>query len=263
MKMNDTGEFEYAKGVIYNALDEASRHYNFPKVAQSLIAYTRSNLEKLLSDSAKLSRAYCACLSYSADHPAQWEIYAENRTGFAIGFKLQECMNLQISAVTSGKPYFFCAPVIYSERDQHDLVWRLVQAGIRDLKRFVNICSQQSFALTAIRNRVTLEIVVQLLTLIDFIKAPAYSSEREMRLIIDQNDGSLKASNIQYYKRDSESIPFIFIDLCTTNTKFLPLAEIMIGPNAQFLKEKCLLEKLFDEIHYDSRPKITQSLLAT
>ena len=140
-----------------------------------------------------------------------------------------------------------------------------MDAGIRDLQTFADTWSQESGDLTALRARVTKEIVVQLLVLIDFIKAPTYSSEREFRLILDPNDGTLKAPNIQNYERDNEPIPFIFMDLRMLDTRRLPLTEIRVGPKASFQDEKAFLEDLLNELGYGSNhgdwPRITQSAL--
>ena len=265
-RMNDAWEFDYARNVVYETLNKVGKRYDFPNVAQSLITYTRKNLEKFLSETTELSSAYCACLTVSPDHPGQWETYAEGGNGFAVGFNLRHFLNVQIPAVIMGKPYVFCAPVIYTERDQRDLVVRLVEAGICDLQTFADNCSQRSEDLTALRDRVTQEIVIHLLTLIDFIKAPAYSSEREMRLILDPNDGTLKAPNIQYFEREGEAIPFVFIDLCNPDARRLPLAEIKVGPKASFPEERAFLYDMLDEHGYGNnfgdRPRITQSLVA-
>jgi hypothetical protein len=84
-------------------------------------------------------------------------------------------------------------------------------------------------------------------------------------LILDPNDGTLKASHIQYYARNNESIPFSFMDLRNPKTRRLPLAEIKVGPSASFFEEKAFLEDLLDELGYGSnygdRPRITQSAL--
>ena len=266
MGMNDTGEFAYARNVVYKALNEIGRRRDLPKVVQSLTTYTRKNLDKFLDDTTEMSRAYCACLTISPDHqPEQWETYAERGMGFAIGFNLSLLLEMQVPAVQRGEPFIFCAPVTYNQRDQCDLVRRLVEAGIYDLQTFEATCSQQLEHLTALRDRITREIVIHLLTLIDFIKAPTYNSEREIRLFLDPNDGTLKASHIQYYARNTESIPFIFMDLRNPKTRRLPLAEIKVGPSASFSEEKAFLEALLDELGYGSnygdRPRITQSAL--
>lgn len=264
--MNDAGEFDYARNLVYEALNEVGRRHDLPPVAQSLTTYTRKNLDQFLKNSVEMSRAYCACLSVSSDHPKQWEAYAEEGKGFAIGINLLKFLNNQRPAVESGKPFIFCAPVTYNEADQRDLVWRLVEAGIRDLQTFSDKYSQRAVDLTALRDRVTTEIVVHLFTLIDFIKAPTYSSEREFRLILDPNDGTLSAADIQHYERGNESIPFLFVDLRNPDTRRLPLAEIKVGPKASFPEEKVFLEDLLDELGYGSnhrdRHQITQSLVA-
>ena len=259
MKMNDKNEFDYARNVIYMSLEKIGKRKDFPNVAYSLIEYTRKNLDKFLSNSIELSRAYCACLTLNRDHPKQWELYAENGKGFAIGFNLHQFLNQQIPAVKNGKPFVFCAPVNYTESTQYDIVTNLVEAGIKDLQTFSYQHSKQAHKLTALRDRITKEIVVQLLTLIDFIKAPIYSSEREIRLILDSNDGTLKSRNIQYYERLNEKIPFVFIDFCNQKAVQIPLVEILIGPKASFDIEKPFLENLLDEISFNRQIQISQS----
>ncbi len=84
--------------------------------------------------------------------------------------------------------------------------------------------------------------------------------------MFDPNDGTLAARNIQYYKRNKESIPFIFIDLRIPIANLLPLVEIKIGPKASFAKEKVLLEDLLIELGYSRSgldgPHITHSEIA-
>jgi Protein of unknown function (DUF2971) len=263
MGMDDVGEFKYARNIVFDALTEVGKRNDLPKVAQSLITYTSKNLEKFLSDTTETSSAYCACLTVSPNHPEQWDTYAELGRGFAIGFNMSLLLTMQVPAVQKGKAFIFCAPVTYNERDQYDLVWRLVKAGICDLQTFTATCSQKSEDLTALRNRVTREIVAHLLSLIDFIKNPIYKSEREIRLILDPNDGTLNAPYIQRYERDKKSIPFIFMDLRNPKTSRLPLAEVKVGPKASFPEEKAFIADLLDELGYgtnfEDRPRITQS----
>ena len=265
MRMNDAGEFDYARNLVFDTLNKIGRRHDIPPVGNNLTTYTGKNLDLILRNTVGMSSAYCACLSVVSDHPKQWETYAKNGKGFSLGIDLFKLLDNQRSSVESGKPFLFCAPVSYKETEQRDLVWRLVEAGIRDLQTFSEKCSQRPEDLTVLRNRVTKEIIDQLLVLIDFIKAPTYSSEREFRLIQDPNDGTLNARNIQHYKRDNETISFIFMDLRMPDTKRLSLVEITVGPMASFQDEKVFLEGLLNELGYGSnygdRPRITQSAL--
>jgi hypothetical protein len=268
MRMNDLGEFDYARNVVFQALSEVGGSNDLPKVAQDLTTYTCKNLDKFLKNTTEMSSAYCACLSISPDHPQQWETYAEFGRGFAIGFNIPLFLTMQVPAVQSGEPFVFCAPVTYNQRDQYDLVWRLVKAGICDLQTFAATRSHKSEDLTALRDRVTREIVTHLLSLIDFIKHPIYTSEREIRLFLDSNDSTLTATDIQYYGRDNKSIPFIFMDLRNPYTGRLPLVDIKVGPKAaSFPEEKAFLENLLDELGYGSsygdRPRIIRSAVPT
>ncbi|MFC1544873.1 DUF2971 domain-containing protein [Gemmatimonadota bacterium] len=265
--MNDAGEFEYAKNVIYESLEEFAKHSNLPiKPVQSFTTYTRKNLDLFLDPTTEKSSSYCACLSVSPDNAEQWDGYGEQGKGFAIGFDLNAILNTQIPAVLNGKPYIYCAPVCYNQSDQHNLVWQLLEAGISDVQTFAFTVSQKPEHITALRDRVTQEIIVHLLTLINFIKSPDYSSEREMRLMLNAIDGILKSQEIQYFDRDNESIPYIFFDLRNPKTGRLPLSEIKIGPKASFSEGKIFIDKMLDDMgygkDYDDRPRIVHSSLA-
>jgi len=263
MTMNDPGEFEYARRVVFEALNKVSQSNNLAPVAQSIAIYTLRNLEQLLNNTLQMSSSFCACFTASPDHPKQWERYADDGKGFAIGFNLSKILINQFPAVQNGNPFIFCAPVTYNESGQRELVIRLIETGISDLQTFTSKCSQQSADLTSLRDRITEEIVDDLIVLIDFFKAPIYSSEQEIRLILDPNDGTLNAPNIQHYRSNQESIPYIFMDLCSQMTKRLPLKDIKVGPNASFDKNKNFVDNLLDELGYGSnymdRPEITKS----
>jgi hypothetical protein len=266
MTMNDPGEFSYARDLIFESLNVLAAEDELPRVAQSLTTYTRKNLEQFLDDSVNMSSAYCACLTVNPDDSDQWINYAENGEGFAIGFNLHRFLKLQVPKVTNGQPYVFCAPVTYEPGKQRDLVFRSVKAGIADLQRFADTCSKRSEDLMALLDRVTQKIVVHLFTLIDFIKAPAYARERELRLMLDPNDGTLRAPSVQRYERNGDSISFIFMNLINPITRRLILSEIRIGPSAAFAKEQCYLHDLLDELGYGSvgyqdRPNIVRSQL--
>jgi hypothetical protein len=260
--MNDAWEFDYAKTLVFETLDQIGRRQDLPPVVHRLTTYTRKNLDRFLKDSVEMGRAYCACLSVTSNHPSQWETYAESGEGFALGINLHKFLDNQRHAFKSGKPFVFCAPASYKEADQRDLVSRMFEAGIHDLQTFSDKCSQRPEDLTAVRNRVTKEIVIQLLCLIDFMKAPNFSSEQEFRLILDPNDGTLRAPNVQHYENGGVTVPFVFIDLRDLNTRRLPLIEIKVGPSASFHEEELFLEGLLDELGYGSnhrdRPRITQ-----
>jgi hypothetical protein len=263
--MNDAGEFDYARYLIYEALNEIGLCHALPPIVQSLTTDTRKSLDQVLKDSVEMSRAYCACLSICSDYPKQWETYAEEGKGFAIGINLRKSLNYQRPAVQSGEPFILGAPVTYNETKQRSLVWRLVKAGISDLQTFSGKYSQRPEDLTALWDRLIKEIVLYLFTLIDFMKAPIFSSEGEFRLLLDPNNGTLRAPHIQHYECENESIPYVFMDLRDPNTSRLPVADIKVGPRASFQEEKTFVEDLLDELGYmnnsNVRPQITQSLL--
>jgi len=264
MRMNDPAEFEYARSLIFKTLKQIGTREDLPPIVQSLTTYACKKLKKFLENSTEISSAYCACLTIASDQQKQWKTYAENGKGFALGINMLNFLSNQSHAVGKGKPYVYGAPVTYEETAQCDLVCRLVKAGLRDIQAFADTCSQRPEDLTAIRDRVTQEIVIQLLSLIDFIKDPIFSSEKEFRLILDSNDGSLMAHHVQQYQSGEDIIPFVFIDLRDPTTKRLPLAEIKVGPNISFENERRYIEELLDELGYgeihNDKPEITKSI---
>jgi Protein of unknown function (DUF2971) len=262
--MNDPGEFQYARNVVYETLDEIRQRQDLPKTAESLAVYARKNLDQFLRDSAEGSRAYCACVTVSPDDAQQWASYTANGRGFAIGFDFHQFASAQMQADLSGRPHVYFAPVIYDLGAQRALTRRLVEAGIADLQVFMRRYSKRSEHLIALRARVTQEIVVHLLALIDFMKAPSYSGEREIRVMVNPNDGTLAAPGVQHYERNGEPIPYVFIDMRNPATNRISLAEIRIGPNASFPEELDYVEKLLDELGYGrggyhDRPRIEHS----
>ena len=266
MSMNDPAEFKYARDLVFGTLDMVGLR-NDSIVERSLTTYSRKNLENMLSDSAERSDAYCACLSFSSDSLTQWHTYAENGNGFAIGLNLYEILRRSVSDHKKGKAYVFCGPVIYSERRQRGIVEDFVRAGIRDLHVFADTCSNRSLDLTAARDKITFEIVLQLFVLINFLKAPHFYSEREMRLFLDPNKGTLESANIQYYQKKDSSVPFVFVNLCDPITNRLPITDIKVGPTGIFAEKKRIVESLLDELgygnHHEDRPEVTRTKLAS
>ena len=265
LNMNDEGELVYAIRIMYEVLEEVGQRRDLPSIVGSLAHWSRVNLDRILSEAIDNSSSYCACLSVSPDDESQWRRYADEGNGFAIGFNMHQILNAQGPRLKDGLPFLLCAPVTYEEGKQRDLPRRLVEAGIRDMQTFLAKCSQDSERLTALRDRVMKEIVVCIVTLIDFIKAPKYASEREMRLFLDPGDGTMKARDVQYYDRAGQSIPYIFLDLRSPITGWLPLAQIKVGPKASFPQALDFVEHLLDDLGYGSdckdRPPIVQSSL--
>ncbi len=265
MKMNDSGEFDYAQRIIYEAMKEVEQQGKLPRVAMSLLKYTRLNLNDKLKNTPDQSRSYCACLTLESDHPNQWESYAEHGKGVAIGFDLRKLFQAQVERKMNGMPILMFGPVTYEELDQQKLVLRLVEAGIKDLQLFSRTISSISTDIVALRDKITEELIVYLFVLINFIKRPSFGSEREIRLMINANDGTLLAPDVQYYKRGDDSVPYVLIDLITPKTGLIPIEEIKIGPKVPVGQARRFIGDLILQLGYGNRneywPQISQSRL--
>lgn len=264
LNMNDPSEFQHAQELVDETLADVTKCRNAPRAAHSLSHYARLNIKRCLRESVEVSRAFCACLTLSSDHSGQWERYADKGRGFGLGIDILGFLQSQVPAVRNGHPFIFGNLILYDQKLQRSFVRDLVQVGINDLIRFGEQVSQDSEALTGLRDRILRSIIIQLLSSIDFLKSPEYQSEREFRLFLDPNDGTLKAKNLQYYKRGNDSIPFVFLDMRNPYTKRLMLNDIKIGPKWDFAEELPFVENLLDDLGYGSggfadRPNITHS----
>ncbi len=265
--MNDKVEFEYANNIIKESLAEFEKRNDLPpKIVKSLTSIVRIILQQINNPTQNNSVSYCACLSVSPDHQGQWGTYAEQGQGFALGINFMDLLRLHKSAALNKKPYFHCMPVCYNQSEQFNLVPRLFEGGINDMRIFADTVSNKSEDLTALRDKIAREIVTHLFHTMHFFKSPDFSSEREIRFMHDANDETTDVNDIQYFESGGESVPFVFFDLRDPNTGRLPLSEIKIGPKATFSDDESFLHNLIDELGYGSdhndRPRIVQSSLA-
>lgn len=265
--MNDEQEFSYAQGVIRQVLREVSLDHTLPNVAGRLVKWILINLDNFFRDSAKYCSAYCACLSISRDHEGQWQRYSGSGIGVSVGFNVCKINNTQIVRMAKGQPYLFPYPVLYEPPRQREVILRHIECAIHDLKAFSMMCSSKSRDLTALYHRLTQAMVVQMMVCADYIKHPDYASEREMRVIMSQNDGTIEAKDVRHYMRGDECVPYLFFDLKEPITGRLPIKEIIVGPNAPFRESFRIVEGLLDELNYGSggfadRPEIVRSAIA-
>ncbi len=127
--MNDDMEFEYAKNIIFETLSDIETRSDLPKAAQNISKQVKLNLKRHLSDAARMSSSFCSCLTCSFNDPRQWETYAENGYGFALGFNLLEILGQQRQEFKTENPFIFCYPVLYDKTNQQNLVAELILAG--------------------------------------------------------------------------------------------------------------------------------------
>ncbi len=243
LAMNDRGEFAYARKVVFDSLLKATNDHGFLPVGQGLANNVKVNLERQLNESILDPRSYCACLSTQPDQYEQWRTYAANGEGFAIGFDM-----MTLSTFWKNKQSF--GAVIYDEVRQRELVPLLLKTGINHLHLFNETRSGQLIPLTALRDRISIEIAAWLITLIDYIKQAKYSSEFEIRLFKSFFSDRLCMDDIHYSYRNEKSVPYIFIDMKNQATGLMPIAEIKIGPNANQAVERRFVGDLILDLGY-------------
>lgn len=262
--MSDSGELDYALELFYGVLEELDKD----PLIHSLTKYIRLNLERFRHDTIYDWNSYCACMTLSPDHHGQWKNYGDDGKGFSLGFNIPLILNQQYQLASEGRRYLGMLPIIYEKEKQRALVGGLIEAGISDLQRFMATCSDDSSALTALRNRITSEIFFRLHIFKDFMKHPGYSSENEMRFIwTNPNEKRVPKEEVRHFQRGKDKVPYLLFNLRSPITNRLPLKEIRIGPNASFSKELEFVEALLDKLGYrmdmyqQDRPPIRPSSL--
>ncbi len=265
-RMSDKEEFVYARCLIDKVLDGIATDNDLPIVAARLVRECRINLEGILTESEKCSRAYCACLSWSRDQESQWQSYADGGKGFSLGFDLPAILRTQKFCVETRHPYLFCAPVRYQPAEQKAMVKRVFEAAIQRMKSFADSVSQNAKDLTAFYRTILVDVVTVITVYVDFIKHPSYESEREIRIMRDPNDDTLDAQDVRHFLREGLSVPYLFFDLRNPSTGRLSVDEIITGPNAISADEISYVERLLDQTGYSNfadRPKVVQSSIRT
>ena len=259
--MNDKGEFAFARKRIDDLLVQIGKRLDLPSAIESLARECRSNFERLLPQSEQSSRGFCACLTVNRDQESQWRAYADDGKGFVLGFNLFDISLNDRRQVEAGDPFLMCAPVIYDREQQEALISSLFELAILVMQNFKQVCSQKTEDLHAFFKRVVPEVVVRLITFIDFFKHPNYQEEREMRMIVGGNYGAFDAQDIKYRERDG--VPFLFFNLRNPSNARLPLNDIIIGPNAVFRDDIRFVEWLLDETLYSTNhPPVVMSSVA-
>jgi hypothetical protein len=158
--LNDASEVDYARQIICEALS------NYP----DLNHITQQFEEPDFMEFYKSWKTHVCCFSAEGDLLSQWRAYGAQGHGFAIGFN----SHLLKSEGDGPPPIFSTFPIVYS-RD----------AQLASLKAFLAETMQFDGMPGLLRSSdVTLEIAISMLILMPPFKNPAFSDEREWRMML-------------------------------------------------------------------------------
>lgn len=218
---NDKGEIEYgAYRLEEELLSLAARSRELEDVAsQALWTYLAETVGQVVKVDS--TQAFSVSFCEDGDLLSQWRGYGGGG-GFSIGFGR---LALEILADMSGLLFGRCC---YTAESQEVLVSEVVSAG-RD---FIN-CSKDVEnwkgdldsldALDAFRSRVW--------ELIPFFKDPAFSEEREWRLVAPAS--RLRSNDIRFFFRGGVAVPYWEFPLRvdSAHNVWEPLLKVVVGPH--------------------------------
>ncbi len=119
---------------------------------------------------------FAASLTFQPDLPVHWERYGGKGNGYAIGFKLQKP-----SADSPSKVLY--TQVLYEEEHQKTLVGRAIHHFVTEIGRLE---AEHSVSRQMDQVKGFADQLVRLLT--PAMKAPEWSAEKEVRLVVTGND---------------------------------------------------------------------------
>jgi hypothetical protein len=189
-----------------------------------LVSFYESILERI--DSLDTYNAYIFSLSTRRDDLSQWRGYANEGSGFTIGFS---GMDLHGRADDKDTPLNF-AKVVYELDAQSDIIANtLTQLREQLVKELANLSDDAEKASIADEAARTFAWIVDNQSI--FFKHHSFSSEGEWRLVIYRR---AKSSTVLVRPSGSSLVPYIEIEPMGPSTK-LPVTELGIGPGFESL----------------------------
>ena len=185
------------------------------------------------------------CFSFSGDLLSQWRAYADNCRGYALGLDI---LFLQKHSLTEDFP-FRLIKVEYDPKKQFRLVETILDSVINEAAQILSEADEENEEkILTYMVRFIQRIVAEFSPM---VKHPAYSDEREWRLISFRNDLDVRISNGNFIK-------FTKINLLNKKNE-IPFREIKIGPANSMKIEKEALILFLKKYGLENQVKISES----
>ncbi len=180
------------------------------------------------------------CLSEEGDLLSQWRGYADDGRGICIGFTKPYLEKLGSSAKNGGGRNFSLKQLVYDKTRQREVAERNFRS-IRELIRegafrssLGSLLLQNDDAEKEKIARATglagIGITIAMLDMFD-IKNPAFSEEKEWRLISFTTKGNLKEPEIRFRGNGDKIVPYSEVKL--ENLDAEPIGRVVLGPKHQ------------------------------
>jgi hypothetical protein len=228
MHLNDPSEMKFGMSVAKKTLAEVGvAHGRKVKIFCDMVAdlLSHENLRSTFD-------FYVASFSRERDDLRQWQVYAANGRGFALGFAAQL---FRIEDKPGRKPHenVFVAPVHHGDaagRLHHlpaieDAARIVAETVERQATLMSDINTGMPFLDEMAKNLIAAELLLNCLT----IKHGAYEHEQEVRLFVVGETAKL-APHISTRSRGVDTVPFIKSEMPLQAPG--SVAEIVVGPSA-------------------------------
>lgn len=190
-----------------------------------------------------LDEQVAACLSMQTNLSSQWEAYADNGEGYALGFGSLELLTgfgLRCEDPDSAiEPNWILRRMLYECTAQRSILDELVDT-IFDSPYFSDAGPNQfSKPLTAMAAYVFGVAAAG-------FKRPSFSSEHEVRATVANHRELALAGTQLPFKTRQEDIKYLPVDVRDPDTGVMPLKEILIGPGLEEEAARRLIDSIVE-----------------
>jgi len=256
--VNDSTELRYSTSLLLDVLrpkrmDRELRPHATTTAKAELILYDRA-IAGLSVDAAPTSERFVACLSEDGDDLSQWRAYGGGEGGYAIGFDMARLL------LTLPQAKAVLAAVCYDKNIQIQIAQAVVDATTRFYLEGLNSrpgAKEEEWAETFLSawSRLISHIAPA-------IKHPAFSTEREWRLIRQLQETDLP--DVRFRQRQSMLGRHLPLRLRDFGTDTLPIASVRVGPSrhkeisrvsvGDLLKTKGYPKHIYDDVQVSDVP---------
>ena len=191
------------------------------------------------------------------DDKEQWRKFGENGNGFAIGFWVDYLYDTLLQMAQEHESYWYWRPVEYSVERIAIALKELIVESETQLKTHIYTHGLHEIRHTQMRNAFQLWIASWLYVMMHMFKNPELSPEREIRFMFCPVSSRSLSNDSLFFRNDG--VPFLFLDLRNSQTKKMPIGEIVFGPNTSRPSDVNRVGDLLDELGYSTREMMIPS----
>jgi len=221
----------------------------------------RGHLEKVIGDQSRDS-TFCACFSEDEDSLSQWQAYADDGRGFAIGF---DPVHFDLTKPKERGASLQLTSVEYDVEQQRQIAKTALdraRRAFREPARNPGLqMMRQVFVPMVVRGQVWREAAR--------CKHPSFSGEKEWRLVhrpvIGEDEGEFRVENalsaLQFFERRGLLVPYISLPFRDPPAE-PPIRRIVFGPKNRMPEQGPAVALLLGNsgyLKYGPLPELAQS----